>query len=200
MTNQASKGGTAMESLTRRKVIVSGLAGTAAAAVVVLPTLAASTGSDAKLMQLCRHWHRIERALDRVLNHLSDAQEAHWEMPIIPKPAILLTGFEVWPGSEACACRPDLKSLHDYDGHRSDKVPYLHRSDLEPVAKGSFLIEARLLPGGAPGDESVVPIPQEARDKAKACLMALDQWEAAEEAQAAEVSLWEAKTDRIHDL
>ena len=57
-----------------------------------------------------------------------------------------------------------------------------------------------MLPGGAADDKTLVPIPQEARDRAKACLAALDQWEAAEKVRHAQVDHWEAKMDRLNDL
>jgi hypothetical protein len=62
------------------------------------------------------------------------------------------------------------------------------------------LPEAWLLPGGDPNDKTLVPVPNEARQHAKACLEALDEWEAVIEARGAEVRRWEAKTDRLHKL
>jgi hypothetical protein len=186
--------------LSRRSILGTGIAAAGALAVAALPAIA-STGSDRKLLQLCRNWQRLERALNRlIVGPLSDAEEAYSKLPIIPKPAILLEGFEVFPSDEGHVCKPELQSLCDMEGPRSDKVPYLHRSDLEPIAKGKFYIEAGMLPGHDPRDISLVPIPQAARDHAKACLAALDEWEAAEQAQHAEVDRWEAKANRLHDL
>ena len=45
-----------------------------------------------------------------------------------------------------------------------------------------------------------MPIPQAPRDRAKACLEALDAWELAEAAREAEVKRWEAKLERVQDL
>jgi hypothetical protein len=187
--------------LSRRSILSTGIAAAGALAVSALPAIATAAKADAKLLQLCRNWQRIERALNRlIVGPLSDAEEAYSELPIIPKPAILLEAFEVFPSDEGHVCKPELNSLYDMGGARSDRVPYLHRYDLEQVAKGKFYIEAGLLRGHDPCDTSLVPIPQAARDHAKACLAALDQWEAAEQAQHAEVDRWEAKANRLYEL
>jgi hypothetical protein len=187
--------------LSRRSILGTGLAAAGALAVSALPAIAAASNSDANLLQLCRNWQRLERLVNRIIvGPLAAAETAYFNMPAIPKPAILLKGFEVFASDEGHVCKPALYSLYDQNGARSDKVPYLQRSDLEPIAKGKFYIEARLLLGGTPGDETLVPIPQKARDHAKTCIAALDEWEAADKAQHAEVERWEAKTSRIYDL
>jgi hypothetical protein len=189
-----------MHTQSRRNFITSIATAGAAVAAASLPAIA-STGSDRKLLQLCRNWQRLERALNRlIVGPLSDAEQAYAKLPIIPKPAILLEGFEVFPSDEGHICKPELNSLYDMGGARSDRVPYLHRYDLEPIAKGKFYIEAGMLPGHDPRDTSLVPIPQAARDHAKACLAALDEWEATEQAQHAEIERWEAKANRLHEL
>src|SRR5688572_27459623 len=110
--------------LSRRSILGTGIAAAGALAAAALPAIAATAKSDAKLLQLCRNWHRLERVLNRlIVGPLSDAEQAYSKLPIIPKPAILLEGFEVFPSIEGHVCKPELNSLCDMDGARSDRVP-----------------------------------------------------------------------------
>jgi hypothetical protein len=168
--------------LNRRSLIASGLMGTGALAVAAVPAIAAlARGEDARLLQLCRNWHRVKRILDQIIcGPLGAAEKAYFALPPLPKPAILLEGFQVWPGDKSHAVTPELwQSDYGPPSHYDGGVPYLHRPQLTHVARGKFRVEARLLPGGDPDDETPIAIPQAARDHAKACLKALDGWEAA---------------------
>jgi hypothetical protein len=166
-----------MEHLTRRKLIVTGLAGTGALAVAALPAIAVSAGSDAKLLQLCRNYLRLDRANDRASLRQDDLEtqarekrqlrEARQKQKPTPsRPAELTGDFDVWPE----AAGPfGLVSLTGKDV----------RKVLSELAEGTRTLPSILMPrGSVPADVQWVPPPERARIKARELLAVYDEWAA----------------------
>jgi hypothetical protein len=163
-----------METLNRRKLIVTGIAGTGALAVAALPTIAASVASDAKLLLLCHQYRRFARMADRLCDVQEVAEQKAWakkdqprrQKSAPPRPEALTGELEVWP--EACGpfgviCleRKDL------------------RKTLSELAEGSHKLPAILFPRGlVPADVQWVPPPEWARIKARQLLAIHDDWTA----------------------
>jgi hypothetical protein len=163
--------------LSRRSILGTGIAAAGALAVTAVPAIAASTGSDAKLLQLCRNYLRLEEAHHRSVGAEDDAQEAIWAKekkaearrqlkPIPPRPEALAGELDVWPEAAGTL---GLVSLDGKDV----------RKELSELADGSNRLPALFMPrGSVPADVRSVPPPEWARVKARELLTIYDEWAA----------------------
>jgi hypothetical protein len=171
--------------LSRRSILGTGIAAAGALAAAALPAIAASN-ADAKLLQLCRNWHRLHRAYNAAIRRQDDAELAQGPLP--PIPAILQQRIEVFPGLPSDDLIPAYHALDGYD-YRHE---WISRGHAKAVAEGKFRLERGLFPGADPNDTTLVSIPETARAKARECLKAHEQWEWARKARTAETERREA--------
>jgi hypothetical protein len=162
--------------LSRRSILGTGLAAAGALAAAAVPT-AASTGSDYKLLQLCRNYEQLERAYARAAAASDNAQQARWakqkakeakrkQKPAPPRPAALTGHLDVWPEAAGPFGRIDLE----------DKDV---RKVLGELADGTHKMLAMFLPrGSVPADVWSVPAPEWACAKARELLPIYDDWAA----------------------
>jgi hypothetical protein len=172
--------------LSRRSILGTGIAAAGALAVSALPAIAIASNADAKLLQLCRNWHRLHRAYNVAIRRQDDAEMAQGPLP--PVPTILQQRIEVFPGVPEDDLIPAYHALDGYD-HRHE---WISRGHAKAVAEGKFRLERGLFPGADPNDTTLVSIPETARAKARECLKAHEQWERARKARTAESECREA--------
>jgi hypothetical protein len=137
-----------------------------------LSALAASPASDARLVQLCRNYLRLERAygraalrLDNLETEARDNRERRRakQKPTPPRPEALRGEINVWPDATGPFGLVDLGR---------DDI----RQVLSEVADGSYTIFACFLPGGDRKNMKGMPPPEAARTKARELLAVYDDW------------------------
>jgi hypothetical protein len=156
--------------LSRRSALIGAYAGIAAASILGVAAGAALAGfpdggDDAELVDMCRRWLRLHRVYLHTSRRALDAEELAADA-MRKKPAALLGPFEVWPGEIE---QPIGHGLIDRGWTRSQLLQY---------ADAKIWRSAYAVPGHSPGDETLLPVPEQARAHARQLLQQLDAWEA----------------------
>jgi hypothetical protein len=149
------------------------MASAGALAVTAVPAFA-STGSDRRLLQLCRNYLRLERAYGRVCLILDDVEQECWakekqrdakrkQKPMPPRPVELTGVLDVWPEATGPFGLVDL----------ADKDV---RETLVKIADGSWTIFACFIPGMDRKSMKWIAPPDEAKVRARELLAIYDDW------------------------
>jgi hypothetical protein len=158
--------------LSRRTILGTGIAAAGALAAAAIPALAAPINSDAKLLQLCRNYLRLERAYGRAALKLDNLEKTAREKqerrkakqkPSPPRPEVLRGDLNVWPEATGPFGLVDLKAQDV-------------RETLRKVADGSYTIFACFLPGGDRKSMKGVPPPEAGRAEARRLIAVYDDW------------------------
>jgi len=159
--------------LSRRSILGTGIAAAGVLAAGALPAPAMPAGSDAKLLQLCRNYLRLERMHDSLCKAADDAlverrdREAKRKQKVPPpRPEALKGRFRVWPD----ACGPFGTVFLEH--------PLFKREELAEVANGKATIQSAYLKTHAYDDSSLVPAPEASILKARELLAIYDDWAA----------------------
>jgi hypothetical protein len=141
---------------------------------VAIPALAASVPSDAKLLQLCRNYLRLERVENRLCLAADKAEQEAWakeaqrksrQKPPPPRPEALKGDLVVWPEATGPFGLVDLEREN-------------LRETLSKIADGTYTIFACFLPGTDRKSMKGVAPPEAARAKARELIAIYEDWAA----------------------